>query len=171
MDTLQGITEFVKSHVGVVAALGGVAGAVLAFIWQYILHWWMGSRRGSKNWARIMELSGNTSLMKLLSKRVVPDTMTNEGDAASVYGMEVVSYVYEVIEGVRKCFKRTSVVVVFAYYQWETVRKRGQNLMHQLSTEPIPSTGLEERKDAAGNVYWDIVPKADELVEPTDVVV
>lgn len=147
--------------------LAAVGGAVLSGLFVYFKLMFWGSRRSSKNWAQTMELSGDTSLLKLGLKRVNPDTAYNEGDAASVYYQSYTSFVYEIVDGVRYCFSRSFVVEVYAFYQWETERRLGENLMTQFASDPIPCMGLEETKDTKGVSYWVKVPKADTFVEKT----
>lgn len=113
-----------------------------------------GSRRNSRNWAKTQELYGDLSLLRLGVKRVNPDTASTEGDAASIYYQTYTSYVYEVTDGIRYCYRRSFVIEVYAFYQWEAESGRGDNLMTQFASEPIPCMGLEEKKDEKGASYW-----------------
>ncbi len=141
----------------------GLGSVAFSFLWLYIRLRWFGSRRSTKNWGKTIELFGDLGLLKLGVKRVNPDTLTAEGDAASLYYQSFTAYHYEVVNGVRLCFLRSYVVEVYAFYQWMTERKLGDNTMSHFSSAPLPCMGLEEKKDENGS-YWVKVPVADIFV-------
>lgn len=137
---------------------------VFGYVVSYFKYRWSGSRRANKNWKKTMELFGQQDLLKLGTKRINPDTIDCEGDAASVYYQCFTSQHYETVGGVRFCYERSFVVEVYAYFQWETSRGLGDNLMTQFASQPYPCTGLEEKKDAKGESYWVKVPVADKFI-------
>lgn len=140
-----------------------VAG-LFGYLVSYLKYRWSGSRRSSKNWAKTLEVFGDRDLMKLGAKRINADTIDSEGDAASVYYQTFTAYHYETVGGVRFCYLRSYVVEVYAYFQWETVRGLGDNLMTQFASAPMPCMGLETKKDASGGIYWVKVPVEDKFV-------
>jgi hypothetical protein len=137
-----------------------LAGAI-SLLWLWLRIKMFGSRRNSKNWKKTLELFGHLDLFKLGLKRINPDTVTTEGDAASLYYQEFTAYHYEVVGDVRFCYLRSYVVEVYAYFQWKTERGLGDNIMTQFASAPIPCMKLEEKKDANGTSYWVKVPAED----------
>jgi hypothetical protein len=155
--------DWIKGNFAVPIAAAGAF--FLSLLWTYIRLRMFGSRRNSKNWSKTLEQFGDKGLFKLLTKRINPDTPTTEGDAASTFAQVFTAYHYEVVGNVRFCFLRSYVLEVYAYYQWETERKLGANLMTQFaSDQPMPCMGLEEKVDDNGGKYWVKVPVADKLV-------
>ncbi len=152
--------EWLKEHfLALPLASFGVACISIALV--YLKLAWFGSRRASKQWSKTLELSGDVELLKLGVKRVNPDTFDSEGDAASLYYQEVESFVYRAVRNDRRCFLRTSVIIHRAFYQWETCRGLGDNLMSQDTVGPIPCTGLQAKTDSSGKRYGSIVAVPD----------
>lgn len=162
------IVEKIKQHWPMIAGIGAIVtstGCVAFMVAWFKLRFW-GSRRGSRNWKRPLEVSGDITLLKPGLKRVNPDTINSEGDAATIYYQVYTAYFYEVVNGVRYCYLRSYVIEVYAYYQWETFSRLGQNLMTQFCSDtPLACTGLEEKKDEKGESYWVKVPVADVYVD------
>lgn len=162
----QEVVVWVKANAPVlITAIVAVASAVGASAFTWMKLKFTGSRRTEKNWQSTLELYGDLALLKLGVKRVSPDTAGTEGDAASIYYQTYWSYHYEWADGKRMAFLRSFVVEIYAFYQWETERGLGENLMTQFASAPIPCMGLEERADVTGKPYWVKVPVADKLVE------
>lgn len=158
------ILEWLKGNFAVPLTAALVFAA--SWLWTHFRLKYFGSRRSSTNWKKTLKMFGDTGLFKLGVKRVNDDTPDSEGDAASKYYQQFFAYHYEWSGGVRFCFLRSYVIELDAFYQWETLRGLGDNLMNQFaSQQPLPCLGLEEKTDSDGNKYWVKVPVADKLVE------
>lgn len=161
------IVEFVKTHA---ALFGAVAGASASGIIAYALAWfrlrWRGSRRNSKNWGQNMQFWGDSDWLKLGGRKVVDDTVDTEGSGASFYFALYTAYFYIDEPGVRYCFLRSYVREIYSWFEWETERRLGSNLMNQaVPDDAVPCRGLEERIDAKGTKYWVTIPVEDVFVK------
>jgi hypothetical protein len=134
---------------------------VFGMIWSLVKSRIFGSRRSERNWTRDREEKGG-KMMYMGCKRFRRDTPYSEGDSAGVHFQTFTGYVYKTVGNVRYCFRRSYIIVVYCYNQWETEGKKlGANLMNEFCSRPMPCMGLKEETDAKGNKYWEPIPVAD----------